>query len=154
MSYTFTPEVVLLQPVAVSVNVNVTLPAAIPVTTPPLVTDAFVSSLLTHVPPETGDKVIVLPTHTEEAVLTTGNALTITVEVELLQPVAVSVNVNVTLPAATPVTTPPFVTVAFKSSLLTHVPPVVGDKVIVLPKHTDEAAFTAGVGFTVIVKFC
>src|SRR6478735_3062464 len=43
--------VVLLQPVVPSVNVNVTLPTASPVTSPALVTEAFVPSLLSHVPP-------------------------------------------------------------------------------------------------------
>jgi hypothetical protein len=60
------------------------------------------------------------------------------------------VNVNVTLPAATPVTTPAFVTVANAVLLLAHVPPVVGVSVIVLPAHIDDAgALTVGRGFTV-----
>jgi len=71
-----TLAVVLLQVVVPSVNVKVTLPVAIPVTNPALVTVALVRSLLTHVPPDAGDKVIVLPTHKfAEGALTTGCAL-------------------------------------------------------------------------------
>ena len=59
-------------------------------------------------------------------------------------------NVNVTLPAATPVTTPAFVTVANEVLLLAHVPPVVGVSVIVLPAHIDDTgALTTGSGLTV-----
>jgi hypothetical protein len=132
--------------------VNVTLPAATPVTTPALVTVALVLSLLVHVPPVVGDKVMVLPTHTEdEGALTTGSAFTVTADVVLEQPLA-SVNVKVTLPAATPVTVFPL-TVALEGSLLTQVPPVDGVKVMVLPTHTEEAeVLTVGFEPTVIVE--
>ena len=66
-----------------------------------------------------------------------GNALTVTVEVTALQPVVVSVNMNVTFPAAIPVTSPELVTVAFDTSLLVQVPPVEGDRFIVLPAQTE-----------------
>ena len=59
--------------------------------------------------------------------------------------------VKVTLPAATPVTSPALVTVALVASLLVQAPPVVGDKVIVLPKQTDDPALTAGKALTVTV---
>ena len=59
--------------------------------------------------------------------------------------------VKVTLPAATPVTSPALVTVALVASLLVQVPPVVGDKVIVLPMQTDDPALTAGSALTVTV---
>ena len=62
-------------------KVKVTLPAATPVTSPALVTVALVASLLIHVPPVVGDKVIVLPMHTDDPALTTGKALTVTVDV-------------------------------------------------------------------------
>jgi len=52
-----------LQPI-VLVNVNVTVPALRPVTTPLLVTVATDGLLLVHVPPVLGDKVDVKPTHT------------------------------------------------------------------------------------------
>jgi hypothetical protein len=146
--FTVTDEVVLLHPEANSVNVKVTLPLATPVTKPALVTVAFVMSLLTQEPPEVGDKVIVLPTQTEDAAETTGAALTVTDEVVLLQPVAAEVKVNVTEPAATPVTSPALFTVALVASLLNQVPPEVGDKVKVPPTHTEAPAETAGGPFT------
>ena len=70
-------------------KVNVTLPAATPVTNPALVTVAFVASLLVQVPPVVGDSVIVLPKQTDDPALTTGKELTVTGEVVLLQPVDV-----------------------------------------------------------------
>ena len=62
-------------------KVNVTLPAATPVANPALVTVALVGSLLVQVPPVVGDSVMVLPTQTEDPALTTGKALTVTVDV-------------------------------------------------------------------------
>jgi hypothetical protein len=87
----------------------------------------------------------------EELTVTAGFALMITGVVVLLQPVAVSVKVNVTLPAATPVITPALVTLANSGSLLTHVPPVVGDNVAVLPAHKLAGAVTDGNAFMVAV---
>ena len=71
-----TDDVVALQPVIVLVKVKVALPAATPVTTPALVTVAFVTSLLAQVPPAVGDKVVVAPTQILllPVMLTTGNA--------------------------------------------------------------------------------
>jgi len=146
-----TDEVVLLQLVVPSVKVNVTLPAATPVITPALVTVATEVLLLVHVPPVVGDNVAVLPTHTEDGAVTTGRALTVTDEVVLLQLVVPSVNVKVTLPAATPVITPALVTVATVLSLLTQVPPVVGDSVAEPPTHIDDGAVTTGGEFIVMV---
>ena len=57
--------------------------------------------------------------------------------------------VNVTLPVATPVTSPALVTVALVRSLLVQVPPVIGNNVIVLPTQTDDPALTAGKALTV-----
>lgn len=144
-----TELVVLLQPVVAEVNVKVTLPAATPVMTPALVTVAKEISLLTQVPPDVGDNVAVLPIHTEAGEVTAGSALTVTAEVAFVQPVAVSVKVNVTLPAATPVITPALVTVAKEVLLLAQVPPVVGDRVAVLPTQTVAGAETTGSAFTV-----
>jgi hypothetical protein len=64
------------------------------------------------------------------------------------QPVIASVYVNVALPDATPVTTPAFVTVATAVLLLTQVPPVVGDNVVVEPTQTF-VPLTNGNTFTV-----
>ena len=60
---------------------NVTFPAATPVTNPASVTVALVGSLLVQVPPVVGDKAIALPVQTEDPALTTGKALTVTVAV-------------------------------------------------------------------------
>ena len=76
-AFTVTEEVVLLHPVVVDVNVNVALPADTPVTTPASVTCATAVLLLVQVPPVIGDSAIVLPTHTEDPALTTGNTLTV-----------------------------------------------------------------------------
>jgi len=66
-----------------------------------------------------------------------------------LQPVIVLVKVNVAVPADSPVTTPVFVTEAINGLLLVQVPPVVGDKVIVLPTFTETGAETIGIALTV-----
>jgi hypothetical protein len=58
---------VLLQPSAVLVYVNVTEPAATPVTTPTLVTVATALLLLAHVPDVFGVTLAVKPTQTEAA---------------------------------------------------------------------------------------
>jgi hypothetical protein len=90
------------------------------------------------------------PTHTLRVPLIVGAAVTETEEVVALQPVVASVNVKVTVPAATPVTVFPL-TVALVLSLLVHVPPVAGVKVIVPPTHTvDAEALTVGLAFTVM----
>jgi hypothetical protein len=144
------------QPVDVLVKVNVALPAATPVTTPALVTVAIAVLLLTHVPPVVGESVVVVPTHIVVApvMLTVGLAIMVTADVAFdTQPVVVLVNVKVAEPAATPVTTPALVTVATAVLLLTHVPPVAGESVVVEPIHTAEAPvmLTVGIGFTLTV---
>ena len=68
------------------------------------------------------------------------------------QPVLLLVKVNVAAPAATAVTTPPFVTVATDGLLLTQVPPLEGVRVVVEPIQilfAPEIAVT-GNAFTVI----
>ena len=136
------------------VKVKVTVPALIPVTKPALVTLATVGLLLLHVPPVVGLSVVVAPAQmvVGPVKLTTGSAFTVTVEVAAeTHPVAVFVKVNVAVPADTPVTTPEFVTVATPGSLLTHVPPVVGDKVVVPSTQMLLAPvmLTTGNGLTV-----
>jgi len=76
--------------------------------------------------------------------VTIGVPLIVTAVVVLLQFVVLLVKVNVALPGLTPVMIPASVTVAIASLLLTQVPPVVGDKVAVLPTHTAGGAFTIG----------
>ena len=104
----------------------VTIPAFVTVATPALV--------LTQVPPEAGDKVVVEPTQRLVApvILTTGMPLTVTMPVGAdKQPVAVLVKVKLAVPAETPVTTPMLSTVATAALLLAQVPPVDGDNPVV-----------------------
>jgi hypothetical protein len=138
-SLTVAVVVVALQPVDVSVYVKVTVPADIPVTTPALLTEATTGLLLAQVPPVVGDKVAVLFTQTAGMPVTVGSAPTVTADVVLVHDDDARVKVNVADPAATPVTTPAFVTVAIPLLLLTHVPPVVGESVVVLPIQIVEA---------------
>lgn len=80
LGFIVTEVVVLLQPDKVSVKVNVTLPAAIPVTRPALVMVAMVLSLLLQVPPVVGDNVMVAPTQSDVAGrLRLGKGFTVTV---------------------------------------------------------------------------
>ena len=141
-------------PVLLLVKVNVTVPAPIPVTTPPLVTVATAALLLAQVPPVVGDKVVVEPTQIlfSPVMLTEGKALIVTEAVGAeAHPVLVLVKVNVTDPAEMPCTTPPFVTVAMAGLLLAQVPPEVGDKVVVLPIQIllEPVILTIGAAFTV-----
>ena len=138
-----------IQPVTEFVNVNVADPAATPVTIPLLVTVAMAGLLLDHTPPVVGDKVVLAPTQMllPPVILTTGSALTVTAEVGgETQPVDVLVNVNVAEPAETPVTTPALVTVATDGLLLVHVPPLVGDKVLVDPTQMMDVPVSATTG--------
>ena len=72
-------EVVLLQVVAVLVNVKVAVPKLTPVITPALVTVAMAVLLLVHVPPLVGESAAVLPTHTFGGAVTVGLGFTVTV---------------------------------------------------------------------------
>ncbi len=143
-------SIVLVQPEAVSVNLNVAIPARTPVTTLPLTVAVSVSKL-TQVPPVEGVRVVVPPIHIFElAAKTVGLGLTVIFPVFLEHPDDVSVNVKKVTPEATPVTTPPLVIVATDPLLDVHVPPVVGDKVVVLPAHiVGGLAVTVGAATTV-----
>ena len=83
------------------VNVNVTVPTAIPVATPALVTDATDGLLLVQIPPVDGDNAMVFPTVTEAGAVTTGKALTVIVLFEIAAPHefgSLEVNLKVTVP--------------------------------------------------------
>lgn len=69
-----------------------------------------------------------------------------------IQPVVLLVNTKLALPNAKPVTTPLFVTEATAGLLLTQVPPVAGDKVVVLPIQIEAGPLmlTTGLGRTSI----
>ena len=79
ISLTVTAAVVLEQPVVLFVKVNVAVPAEMPVTIPPLVTVATLVLLLTQVPPDVGDNVVVEPSQilALPVILTVGSALTV-----------------------------------------------------------------------------
>ena len=146
-----TVAVVALQAVTMDVNVNVTVPAAIPVINPVLFMVAIAGLLLAQMPPAPGLAFMVLPIHkVAEGVLTTGGAFMVTGAVVALQPFAVDVKVKVALPAETPVINPALVIVAMPGALLTQVPPAPGLAVIVLPTHNvAEGVLTKGGEITV-----
>jgi len=98
-----------------------------------------------------GVTVKLLPVQIDELmVVMAGPLITDTGEVVLPQPVADEVNVNVDVPIETPETTPVLVTVATAGLLLTQVPPVVGDNVVVeLPQmEAPPVILTVGSGLT------
>jgi hypothetical protein len=105
-------------------------------------------------PPVTlASKVVVVPYGILESVpaSTIGKPFTVTADVVPLHPVLPEVKVKVALPAPTPVTIPSILTVATPSSLLNQLPPVSGDKLVVLPAHIIllPVMLTAGNGLTV-----
>jgi uncharacterized protein (DUF362 family) len=144
-----------VHPLLVKVYVNVAEPAAIAVINPALEIVATAVLLLTHVPSVVGLTVVVPPIHSEvlePVIFIVGRALTVTALVASDgHNVVLLVNVNVAVPPLTPVTTPPFVTVATAVLLLTHVPPVVGLKVVVDPAHMVVAPVMLTVGFALTV---
>jgi len=143
-------DTVAVQPVLVWVKVKVIVPALTPVTTPALVTVATALLLLAQVPPVLGVTFAVLPTHTAVAPPKAGTSLTVK-DLVAAQPVLVSVNVKVTVPALTPVTTPALVTVATALLLLAQVPPVFGVTLAVLPTQTSVAPPVTGAPGTVVI---
>lgn len=112
-------------------------------------------SVLVHVPPNDGEIVVVEPTHIDDGpfITVTGAGLTVTGSDAIEEQPTSEVKMKVTTPSATPVTTPPLVIVAIASSLLSHVPPVEGDKVVVLPIQISEGPvmFTVGLGMMAIL---
>jgi hypothetical protein len=73
--------------------------------------------------------------------------------VVLLHPVVDEVNINVELPTDNPVTRPALLTEAISGLLLTQFPPLVGDKVVVLPINMVELPVisnTGGVLMTIV----
>ena len=119
-------EALETQPVAVLVNTKVALPACTPVTTPALLMVAIEGSLLAQVPPETGDKVVVLPAHTtaEPEMAVDGIGFTTIWKVEkLTQAPVFLVYVIVTLPGAFPMTRPELLMLAIAAFDVVHIPP-------------------------------
>ena len=116
-----------------------------------MVTVAIPGLELTHVPPDEGLSVVVVPLQiaVPPVTLATGSAFTVIKPVALeIQLVALSVNTKVAVPGAIPVTTPELVTVAILLLLDTQVPPLVGDKVVDNPRQTEVAPVILTIGFS------
>lgn len=109
-----------------------------PVTTPELLTLATPELLLDHVPPEVGNKVDVVPMQIDNGpeTLTDGLPKTVSgVEAFEIHPELVAVYVKVAVPAVIPVITPEELIWATAVLLLVHVPPVVGETVVLVPRQ-------------------
>lgn len=92
--------------------------------------------LLIHAPPEVGDKVVVFPIQIvfDPVIDVVGLEITLMLAVGSdIQEEFVSKNVKLAEPRLTPVTIPELDTVATDGLLLVHVPPLVGDNVVMLP---------------------
>jgi hypothetical protein len=151
--FTLRGNVVLLHPVAEEVKVNVVAPIDTPVTIFPPVTVATAGLLLTHVPPDAGERVVVLLPHiTEAPILTTGRLFTVTAPLVLEHPVEVRVKVKVADPGAIPVTIPLLVTDATVGLLLTQIPPLEGDKVTTPFPHIAFVPTIVATGVSIIVN--
>jgi hypothetical protein len=108
--------------------------------------------LLAQVPPLLGVTLTEYPTQPVAAPPKTGNALTLTLPVVAVHPVVLLVKVNVAVPAEIAVTTPELVTVATLVLLLAQVPPVVGDRVVVVPTQMELLPVILTVGKADTVK--
>ena len=75
LPFTVNVDVVLLQPLASLVKVNVVVPAEIPVTRPLLSMVATASLPLVQIPPDAGDRLTVAPTQTDVGPDNVGRAL-------------------------------------------------------------------------------
>lgn len=122
------------------VNLNVDRPCERAVTIPKLVIDAIDGLFEVQVPPVDGEKLVVAPMHNTEGPLrlTTGFGFTSIGNDSLeLHPVAPLVKVNFAVPADIPVTIPVFVMAAIPELVDTHMPPLPGDIVEVLPMQIE-----------------
>jgi predicted RNA-binding protein with TRAM domain len=156
IGFTVIVDEVLEQPVAVLVKVNEVEPTASPVTTPLGEIVATAGFPPDQVPPVDGVKLIFAPTHTCVGPPKTGSAFIKTADVVSEHPVEVSKKLNVTLPGFTgdtgviiPVVLP---TVARFVANDVHVPPVVGERVPVLPTQTEAGEVKTGCGLTVTTE--
>ncbi len=145
-----------LQPVAVRLKMNLTVPADIPDTRPALFTVAMAAFELVHVPPVVGDNWLVKPAQIVEGPVkdTAGGVLTVTGdELSEIQPLA-SVNVNRALPGPTAVTTPVLASmVATEGFKAVHVPALTGEtaSVVVAATHIWVAPVILTTGLLFIV---
>ena len=118
----------------------------IPVSEPPVVTDATALLLLLQVPPEVASvSNVLLPAHklaAPEIGMIPGSGCTVTncVAAPLQPPALVIVKLIVAVPALRPVTWPALFTLATPELVLLHTPPVlVSDNDIEEPTHTPES---------------
>ena len=137
-------------------KINEVEPTASPVTTPLGEIVATAGFPPDHVPPVDGVKLIFAPTQTCVGPPKTGSAFIKTADVVSEHPVEVSKKLNVTLPGFTgdtgviiPVVLP---TVARFVANDVHVPPVVGERVPVLPTQTEAGEVKTGCGLTVTTE--
>ena len=119
-----------------------------------MVTVATDTLLVSQVPPLVGLKVVTSPMQSSlsPVMLTPGpGVMVIILEVSETQPDRVCVNINLAVPLDKPVIKPALLIVATGGLVLIHVPPVVGDKLVVLPTQILPSPFntTIGLGFTV-----
>lgn len=122
-------------------------------TTPEFVTVATAVLLLVHVPPVVGDNVVVplIQIALGPVILPTGQELTVIARVgNDIQP-PVFVKVKVADPTDNPVTIPSLLTLATFVLLLDHVPPLVGDNLVVplIQIELDPVTLTTGILLTV-----
>ena len=124
------------QPGALPVKLKVTVPTLTPVTIPALVIVATIGFVEAHVPPILGMKVVVPPIQISSCPVrvTVGLVFTmISVEGKELHPLEVEVKTKFPFPGNTPVTIPAFEIGNDTGLFDTHVPPVLGMKVVVPP---------------------
>ena len=131
------------------------MPGATPVTTPVTDTVATPVASLLQVPPVTDSPNVVVAAEQKitgvDGVRAAGAAMTVTIVVAEQLP---SEYAMVAVPAATPLTIPPDVTVAMLVALLLHVPPVTASvSVIVVPVQTadEDGEMAAAPDITVTV---
>ena len=133
---------------------NRAAPGPIAVIVPLSLTVATDSFVLVHVPPFDGVIDVVSPTQrlVSSIPLITGvpNTL-IDIVLSDVHPLDNSTKVNEAIPSVFPVTIPELFTDAILSSLLIHIPPLVGDNEVVLSIHISAGPNNSIVGLVTMV---
>lgn len=130
-----------IQPVLPFVNLNLADPLLIAVIKPELLIVAIVGSSLIQDPPEAGVIVVVVPIQSSDGPVIIGCGFGLTnssPEATDRQPVALSVNLNVEVPALRAVTSPELVIDATDELVLVQVPPEEGLSDVLPPIHNVE----------------
>jgi hypothetical protein len=144
-------EDVMLHPLALLTNVKYAVPIECPVTTPPCVIVATPVLLELHIPPLTGVKVVLLPTHILFDPVNTIIGLGFTViywVVSDLHPVAEDTNTNLARPADNPITCPELLIDAIELFTDIQLPGPFDVNCVVDPIHIESGPdmFTVGFG--------